>query len=511
MWTVPQKAGGLCLSKRLAAQGSPTPTHPITCNGCPQIEASAPNSNPYNLLPINHNNRCSHRYLSFYLLKTAMGLAVKMVWDPYKVLDLDPNVRSTCVGYAPSMGRECHNPVCLADRERACDALDVMAGSWPTITPASLEKLGCLLLCKYRHQNQKSKMVEKWTQRIKAFQDLDQDTKRSVSQINQRQYQVENQYQVDKTIKELLSNLAQRDQEAEKLREQLSKAQKAEEEALQAKAGAEQMSQYLSIQLDHWKRLVAEHVNRDSKLRSEKENLEAKLCSRELEHTDARKSGERLTEELALVRDQLGEMLCNPPPAEPWWAINCELSSESTYNITAKVREAFAENQSSVKVAQQQVSIKEKDNSTLQLTLASAQAETETTKQQLSAKETAYTTLQQRLASAHARLGTQTQQLLLGEETLSKAQQELTSVQEVARTTKQQLTHQIRVDRRNQVEASRAIAEMSEIVRVERRRGEDAERRIAADEELFCALRLGVMRVVVCMLVVGALRMLDRV
>lgn len=447
-----------------------------------------------------------------------MGLELKSVWDPYEVLDLDPDVRNTCVGRAPSKGNApCRLPVCLADRKLACNALNAMARSRSKITPKSLEKLACLLLCKRYHQYQISEMVEDWTERLNDFQDLDQDTKRSVSQINQLQDQLEmakrqakEDHQESKAAKELLSELAQRDQEVEKLRKQLSKARKAEEEALQAKAGAEQVSQDLSTQLDDWKRSARKAANRALKLRSEKESLEDKLCSRERDLTDAKKSEEKLTEELVLVRNQLGEMLDNPPPAEPWWFINCELSFESTYNITAKVRKAFAEIQSTVEVAQQHVSIKETDNSSLQQTLASAQAETETTKKRLSAKEIAYTTLQQHLASAHARLNTRNQQLALREVTTFKTQQELTSIQEVVITTKQQLTHQIRVDLQNQVEASSTIAELGEVMRVFHRRREEAERRIAADDELFSALKLGGIRVVIWMLVVGALQMLGR-
>ena len=443
-----------------------------------------------------------------------MGLQVKSVWEPYKVLDLDPDVRNTCVGRAPSKGNApCRLPVCLADRRLACNALNAMAGSPSKITPKSLEKLACLLLCKRYHQYQIPEVVENWTKRINDFQDQDQVTKRWVSQINQLQdklEEIERQAKEDrqesKAVKQLLTKLAQRDQEAEKLRKQLSIARKAEEEALQAKAGAEQVSQDLSTQLDDWKRSARKAADRALELRSEKECLEDKLCSRERDLTDAKKSEEKLTEELVLVRDQLGEMLYSPPPGEPWWAINCELSFESTYNITAEVRKAFRGIHSTIEIAQQQLSIKETDNSTLQQTLASAQAEAEITKKRLSTKEIAYTTLQQHLASAHAELNARNQQLALRKEKISKIQQ----IQEVMRTTKQQLTHQIRVNLQNHVEAWSTIAKLGEVVRMLHRRRKEAERMIAADDELLSTLRLRGMKVGIFVVIVGALQMLGR-
>ncbi len=436
-----------------------------------------------------------------------MGLEVKSVWDPYEVLDLDPDVRNTCVGRAPSKGNApCRLPVCLADRKLASNALNAMARGPSKITPKSLEKLACLLLCKRYHQYQISEMVKDWTERINDFQDLNQ----LQDKLEEAKKKAKEDRQESKAAKKLLWELTQRVQEAEKLRKQLSKAQKAEEEALQAKARAEVVSQDLSTQLDDSKRLARKVLNRALKLRLEKRSLEDKLCSRERDLTDAKKSEEKLTEELVLVRDQLGEMLCNPPSGEPWWAINCELSFESTYNIIAEVRKAFADTQSTVAVAQQQLSIRETDNSTLRQTLTSAQAETETTKKRLLIKEKAYTTLQQQLASTHARLNTRNQQLALREETISKTQQELTSNQEVVRTTKQQLTHQVRVNLQNQVEASSTIAELEEDMRVLHRRREEAERRIAVDDEYFSALRLGGIRVGIFVLVVGALQMLGR-
>ena len=434
-----------------------------------------------------------------------MGFEVISVWEPYEVLGLDPDVKNTCVGRAPSKGNApCRRQVCLADRKLACNALNAMALRSPSkITPKSLEKLACLLLCKNYHQYQISEMVEDWTERINDFQDRDQDTKKWVSGINQLRDELEkvkrqanDDRQESKAAKQLLSELAQRGQEAEKLRKQLSEARRAEEEALQAKAKAEQVAQDLAAQLDGLKRSTRKVINR--------------LRSRERDLTGVKKSEEKLTEELVLVRDQLGEMLYNPPPGEPWWAINCELSFESTYGVVVEVRKAFGGIQSTVEDAQQQMSIEETDNSTLQQTLASAQAETDTAKKQPSAREIAYTTLQPHLASAHAKLNTRDQQLALGEETISETQQELTSTQEVGRSTKQQSTHQIRIDPQSQPEASRMIAGLGEIVRALHRRRGEAEKRIAADDELFGALRLGGIRFGVFAAVVGALQMLDR-
>ena len=447
-----------------------------------------------------------------------MGLEVKSVWQPYAVLDLDPDVRNTCVGRAPTNGdKPCQSQVRQRDRKLACNALNAMAKSPLTVTPQSLENLACLLLCKRDHQYQISEVVTKWTKLINNFQDQDMDIKRRVLQTNQLQSilekaerQAKEERQESETVKQLLLELTQRDREAETLRRQLSKSRKAEEEALQATAEAERVSQDLSIQLRAWKRSATKAINRARELRSEKEILEDKLRSRKRDLVNAKKNDEKLTEELVLVRDQLGEMLYDPPPGEPWWASNYEQSFESTCNITAEVREAFRGMHSTVEIAHRQLSTKETDNSSLQQNVASAQAETEAIKKQLSTQELAYTNLQQQLACIHATLSSRNQQLALKEETVSKTQEELTSAHELARTTKQQLTSQIRVDLQIQIEASSTIAKLVEVVRVLHSRREQAERMIAADDKLFGALRLGTIRVVIFMAFVGALHMLSR-
>ena len=337
-----------------------------------------------------------------------MGLEVNSVWEPYTVLDLDPNVRNTCVGRAPTRGdNPCRLPVCLRDRKLACNALNTFARSPWTVTPQSLENLACLLLCKRYHQYQISEVVTKWTKQINDFYNQDRDMKTRVSQTHQLQdnfesaeRQAREDRQETKAVNQLLLELTQRDREAETLRGQLSKSLKAEEEALQVTAEAERVSQDLSIQLAAWKCLATKATDQAKELRSENESLADKLCSRN--------------------------------------------------------------------------------------------------------------NLQQQLASAHATLNSRNQQLALKEETVSKTKEELTSARELARTTQLQLTSQTRDNLQTHIEASSTIAELLEDVLVLHSRKEAAERRIAADDKLFSALRLGMIRVGVFIAFVGALHMLSR-
>ena len=97
-------------------------------------------------------------------------------WDPEAVLGIG-QVSSgiTCVGYAHSKNRRCHNAIAAENRERATNLLKQMSKmdvSSPEVEKSvekSLKDLAGFLLCKNNHQDQSSSFVGIWRNKIKGF------------------------------------------------------------------------------------------------------------------------------------------------------------------------------------------------------------------------------------------------------------------------------------------------------------------------------------------------------
>ena len=93
------------------------------------------------------------------------------LWDPYKVLNVHPeDYGFTCVGVAPTRGyARCGwriPEVC----EAACDRLDAMATCEPSeIKREVLALLARQCLCTEWHQNQATKIVRDWQDKIDAY------------------------------------------------------------------------------------------------------------------------------------------------------------------------------------------------------------------------------------------------------------------------------------------------------------------------------------------------------
>ncbi|KAF2107032.1 hypothetical protein BDV96DRAFT_606842 [Lophiotrema nucula] len=107
-------------------------------------------------------------YTSFYHSPTEQRK--KKFWDPTTVLDIINPSRGclTCVGYAPTCGRRCRNPINQSNRTSAFQLLDDLSYidvSTEDIKP-KLNKLAQLTLCLRYHQNQRSDMVEQWSRKI---------------------------------------------------------------------------------------------------------------------------------------------------------------------------------------------------------------------------------------------------------------------------------------------------------------------------------------------------------
>lgn len=95
------------------------------------------------------------------------------LWDPEDVLEIG-QVSSgvTCVGYARTQRRRCHNPIAVVNRQRAFNILLRMSRmdlSAPGVDD-SLLQLARLLICIRNHQNQVQEVVAKWRSRIQRFQ-----------------------------------------------------------------------------------------------------------------------------------------------------------------------------------------------------------------------------------------------------------------------------------------------------------------------------------------------------
>ena len=90
-------------------------------------------------------------------------------WDPSHTLEIgDITDGCTCVGYAPSKGRRCRNPIAAVNRQAASKILsrlsrmDVMSAN---LEPLLME-LALLLLCRRWHQNQVETVTKNWLPRV---------------------------------------------------------------------------------------------------------------------------------------------------------------------------------------------------------------------------------------------------------------------------------------------------------------------------------------------------------
>jgi hypothetical protein len=94
------------------------------------------------------------------------------IWDPYVILEFCNPDRGafTCVGYAPSQGRRCRNPIAAHNRAAVQDMLDRMASKSPksSVVADLLAKIAPLSLCVRYHQDQAQKMVRQWESKIRS-------------------------------------------------------------------------------------------------------------------------------------------------------------------------------------------------------------------------------------------------------------------------------------------------------------------------------------------------------
>ena len=97
------------------------------------------------------------------------------LWDPVTALDIINPSRGalTCVGYAPSQGRRCRNPINQANRAsafRLLESLSCIDSSTVEIIE-KLRELARLTLCLWYHQNQNHNIVQTWSRQMDEQQE----------------------------------------------------------------------------------------------------------------------------------------------------------------------------------------------------------------------------------------------------------------------------------------------------------------------------------------------------
>lgn len=116
-------------------------------------------------------SRSAHRQLP-YLSSPSSSRFMADNRDPRKALDVTPDAAGfTCVGFAPSKGRRCHNPIAAHNRDAACALLDIIAEL--SLAAENLNslfaRLAPLVLCRRNHQGQATSMVSEWQRKVVAL------------------------------------------------------------------------------------------------------------------------------------------------------------------------------------------------------------------------------------------------------------------------------------------------------------------------------------------------------
>lgn len=97
------------------------------------------------------------------------------LWNPTKVLGIintDPGYqRITCIGYAPTQGRRCRNPINASNRAIIMETLDEIAYLQPDshAVKSQLRAIAGPALCVRYHQNQAATVVKQWKENIKQI------------------------------------------------------------------------------------------------------------------------------------------------------------------------------------------------------------------------------------------------------------------------------------------------------------------------------------------------------
>ena len=94
------------------------------------------------------------------------------MWDPASTLLSNKGIRDKqCIGYAPSCGRRCRNPISMNNQAKASQALMRLGSLDPKSAQAQrmLSDIASMLLCQRNHQSQIKSAVTGWTDTIDSM------------------------------------------------------------------------------------------------------------------------------------------------------------------------------------------------------------------------------------------------------------------------------------------------------------------------------------------------------
>lgn len=95
-------------------------------------------------------------------------------WDLSKIIDVDPETPGfTCVGWARTQGRRCHNPIAIGNRNAARSLLALGSQKLQSrqAVKDTLSDLGPLVLCRRWHQDQAVEMTAIWVRSVTQFEE----------------------------------------------------------------------------------------------------------------------------------------------------------------------------------------------------------------------------------------------------------------------------------------------------------------------------------------------------
>ncbi|RDW74858.1 hypothetical protein BP6252_06000 [Coleophoma cylindrospora] len=211
----------------------------------------------------------------------------KKLWNPSKTLGIintDPGYQCiTCIGYAPSQGRRCRNPIRRDNREFIMDTLEDIAYLHPD-NPAVMSQLRTIAgpaLCVRYHQNQAERVVMEWQrklQQLKPVKEERRSTKPSRSRNEPEPSQDERIKDLQKQLQEMMDLLAQLKGEANSQQHQDDRYERRDKKKEEGERDSRKEKECLEKERLYKERLEQERLEQE---RLEQERLEQERLEKE--------------------------------------------------------------------------------------------------------------------------------------------------------------------------------------------------------------------------------------
>ena len=245
----------------------------------------------------------------------------KKLWNPSKTLGIintDSGYQCiTCIGYAPSQGRRCRNPIRADNREFITETLDDIAYLHPD-SPAIASRLRAIAgpaLCVRYHQNQAETVVMQWQRKLQQLPQIGERKPTKPIKRSKKQEFIKDQSVGDvkeqlREARELLAKLQgeinnerHQDQGSERREEQVAKDREEERE----RRRSEKMER--EARTREKERLEKERLEKErlEKKRLEKERLDKERIEREEKKRREREqaaNNERIRQRAQKVREE---------------------------------------------------------------------------------------------------------------------------------------------------------------------------------------------------------------